>query len=86
MKEQMEYKKKQDKAISLPEKFCSIIIDGAGASAFGQHHFVTKSKHERDRALKARLKGLVELKKPAYFYLYTMTEDHEMAAKGIAEV
>lgn len=44
MERRMEYEMKQNKAVLLHEKLCSIIVDAANESAFGLPHFVTIPK------------------------------------------
>lgn len=76
---------KQDKAVVSPEKLSSIIVDSQDQSTFGLPHSVTKSKDDRGTAVKSRLIGLLENKKPANFYLYTMTVEHLRGANQIVE-
>lgn len=75
MKEQTELKKKQDGAILFPEKYRSILINGADQLAFGLSHFITKSRDERDRSLKISLTGLIEHKEPASLFHFTTTKN-----------
>lgn len=78
-------KRKQDRAVVVPEKRCSIIVDGAYQSGLGLLHFLAKSNDERDSDLKMVLSGLSEHDNPANLNLYTMTEEHEMGCNHIVE-
>lgn len=87
MMEGMEYQEKQGKTVLFPEEFCSIIVDGVDQSTFGLPKFVTESESEdeRGRAVKICLTGLLEHKKPAISYLYTVKEEHKTGANHVLE-
>lgn len=84
-KERREYKKKRDNAVVYPDRFCSIIVDGADQSAYGLPHFVVKSKDARGHSLKVKVVGVLEHGKPHRAHLMTLTEDHETGANHIVE-
>lgn len=83
--ERREYKKKRENAILHPGHYCSIIVDGADQSAFGLPHFMVKTKNARGHAMKVKLVGLLDHKKPNEVHLMTMTEEHETGANHMVE-
>lgn len=80
-----DFKRKEEKAMLFSSRYWSIVVDGAGQSAFGLPHFVTKVKGEHGCALKARLFGLLEHQKQPCFYLFIMTEERATEANHIIE-
>lgn len=46
--EHLSYCKKKDSTRLDPGRFCSIIVDGAGQSAFGLSRIVSKTKDDRE--------------------------------------
>lgn len=84
-RERREYKKKRDKAKLQPERFLSIIIDGADQSAFGIPHFIVKTKDDRGHTIKVRLIGLLEHNQQNRLRLFTLTEEYPTGANHIIE-
>ena len=84
-RERVQYKMKRERAILHPNKFLSIIIDGADQTAFGLPHFVVNTKESRGHALKVKMVGLIEHCRPNKLHLFTMTEEHETGANHIVE-
>ncbi len=84
-KERREYKKKRDQARLQPDRFLSIIVDGADQSAFGLPHFMIKTKDDRGHSLKVRLIGLLEHNQKNQLRLYTLTEEYPTGANHVIE-
>lgn len=76
---------KQNNARLYPAQFCSIIVAGVDQYSLGLPHFVKSKKDVRDRALNARLIGVLDHLKPNKIHLFRMTEEHRTGANQIAE-
>lgn len=70
-----ENKKKQEKDVLSPTKYCSIMVDEVDQSAIGLQLFVTKSEDEAGHALRIRLTSLLQHRKPPHLFLSTMAEE-----------
>ena len=84
-RERREYKKKRDYARLQPNKYLSIIVDGADQSAFGLPHFMIKTKDDRGHSLKVRLIGLLEHNQQNKLRLFTLTEEFPTGANHVVE-
>lgn len=85
MQERLEYAAKRDKAKRNPEKYCSIIIDGADQSAYGLSHLIFNTKSMRGEKLKVRLIGIKEHLPIPNVFFYLMTEEFETGSNHIVE-
>jgi len=84
--ERLEYYQNRDKARTFPDKYCSIIIDGADQSAFGLPHwpFSTKAT-QKGHKIKVHLIGVLEHKCVNDLALFTMTDEFSTGANHIIE-
>ena len=85
LNERIHYQMKRDIAMAHPDRYCSIILDGADQSAFGLPHFVTETKSVRGHSMKVRLVGILEHCRINCLRLYTMTEEYKTGANHIIE-
>lgn len=83
--ERLSYKKNRDRAILDPNKYLSLIVDGADQSAFGLPHFTVKTKAERGHAIKVKLIGVLQHSTKNVLRLFTLTDEHETGANHIIE-
>lgn len=83
--ERLEYKKNGDSAKLQPERYCSIILDGAGQPAVGLPHFKVCIKEERGHLLKMKLIGLLEHGVLNQLSPFAMTEEIETRANHVIE-
>lgn len=83
--ERREYKKKREQAMLHPDRYCSIIMDGADQSAFGLPHFMVKTKDVRGHSLKVKVVGVLDHGRPNRVTFLTMTEEQETGANHIIE-
>ncbi len=86
MQERLEYASKRDRARRSPEKFCSLIVDGADQSAYGLPHLIHNTKAMRGERLKVRLIALKEHLPIPNVFFYLMTEEFETGANHVIEV
>jgi len=84
-KERREYQKKTERATLYPDKYCSLIVDGADQTAFGLPHFTFNTKATAGHSLKVKLVGVLEHGPVKGLSLYTMTAEFETGANHIIE-
>lgn len=87
-KERFAYEERQALAEQSPDRYCSIIIDGADQKNYGLPHFATNTKSDAGQKLKVKVVGVLEhiVRGQEWLSLFTMTEEYETGANHIVEV
>ena len=85
--ERAHYHSNRQKAQTDPDKFASIIVDGADQSEFGLPHFEFSTKATAGHAMKMNVVGLLEHRggRTKHLWLLTMTEDFETGSNHVVE-
>lgn len=83
--ERREYQKKCDSASLYPQRYCSLIVDGADRSSFGLPHFLHNTKATTRHSLKGKVMGVLQHAAVKNLSLYTMTEEFETGANHVIE-
>lgn len=84
-RERLEYRNKCEEASLNPEKYISLVIDGADQSKFSLPHFMTPTKEERGHGLAVHLIGVLRHLPVNKLHLFTMTDNHKTGANHIIE-
>lgn len=82
------YEARQNLAEQNPDRYCSIIVDGADQKKYGLPHFAISTKSEAGHKLKVKVVGVLEhiLRGKEWLSLFAMTEEYETGANHIVEV
>lgn len=81
----LDYYGRRDMARDEPNKYMSIIMDGADQSAYDLPHFCTSTKDDRGFGLAVRMVGIKELSRRDAVQFYLLTEESETGANHIVE-
>jgi len=85
--ERMGYNKRRQNAKDYPDKYASIILDGADQSAFGLPHWPVATKStQKGEKLKFHVIRILELGNINHLTLLTMTIEFPSGANHIIEV
>ena len=84
-RERSSYYSRRDQAISQPNHYCSLIVDGADQKAYGLLHFVFNSKDDRGHKLKVKVVAALEHGRQKKLNFYLMTEEFETGSNHIIE-
>ena len=88
MRERESYQMRQSLAEEDPNKYMSIIIDGADQKNYGLPHFYLSTKSDVGHKLKVKVVGGLEhvARGHRHLSLYAMTEEYETGANHVIEV
>lgn len=83
--ERQGYTSRRELAIRHPDKYCSIILDGADQKSYGLPHFIFATKSDRGHKIKVKCIGVLEHLRQKQLSLFTMTEEFASGANHIIE-
>lgn len=68
-----------------PDRYCSIILNGADKSVYGLPKVIVKKKQSRGNDLKLKLIGIMDHGNPHRVRLFSMTEEHRTGSNRVVE-
>ena len=83
--ERRDYEYRRDLSKRHPEKYLSLIVDGADQTSYGLPHFVFGTKEDRGEKMQMKIVGVLEHEMHKQLTLLTLTDDFESGANHVIE-